>query len=285
MSDLDDAMLEHMIHVVYQEHRSFCYQDFADLMKPKTYRNKVSKLKKDGIVELNFKSSIAFHTLKGHRFGKAGTPNHTGVTISHNDPVYQMIKNLPMDKQSIHNIRLKFEAPNIYETFSVNTPLHKDDISKDIRLPYWNINKAMVKVRIHKTNTVSVIIGCSFEPFPLDYNGIIRFFTTLASTQGLLVGIMLMVYHEEINQNQSIPDYRKRVVTMWHFGRDALLTYKGKNYEITVENAQHIITRIYPKDSGKCRKIRLERQEYPKKTVFDAIEEKLNYQERIKTTA
>jgi len=275
MSDLDDAMLERMIHIVYDEHTNFSHNNFLDLMKPKTYRNKISKLKKDGIVELDFKSSIAFYTLKDHRFGKAGTPNHTGVTLSNNDPVYNMIKNLPMDKQSIHNIRLKFEAPNIYETFSVNTPLHKDDISKDIRLPYWNINNAMVIVRIHKTNTVSVIIGCSFEPFPLDYNGIIRFFTTLASTQGLLVGIMLRVYQKEINQNQSIPDYRKWVITMWHFGRDGLECSK-RDYHIAVGKAQQILERIYTKDFGKYKKIRLERQEYPKKNVFDAIEEKLN---------
>lgn len=276
MTDLDDAMLERMIRIVDDEHKPFSYLDFLDLMKPKTYRNKISKLKKDGIVEPDIKTSIAFHTLMGHRFGKAGTPNHTGVTISHNDPIYNMIKNLPMDKQSIHNIRLRFAAPNIYETFSVNTPFHKDDISKDIPLPYWNINNAMVQVRIHKTNTVSVIIACSREPFPLDYNGIIRFFTTLASTQGLLVGIMLRVYQKEINQNQSIPDYRKWVITMWHFGRDALSEFSKKEFHVAVEKAQHIIERIYTKDFGKQKKQRLERQEYPNKFSIEAVEEKLN---------
>ncbi|MGH9973619.1 MAG: hypothetical protein ACRD93_06950, partial [Nitrososphaeraceae archaeon] len=117
---------------------------------------------------------------------------------------------------------------NIYDTFSVNTIFPKDNRSGDIRLPYWNKNNAIVQVRIHKTNTVSVIIACSREPFPLDYNGIIRFFTTLASIEALLVGIMLMVYHEKINQNQSIPDYRKWVITMWHFGRDALSEFSKK---------------------------------------------------------
>jgi hypothetical protein len=276
MSDLDDAMLECMIHIVYDEHRPFSYMDFHDLMKPKTYRNKISKLKKDGKVKLCYKSVCAFHTLEGHNFGKPVTPNHTGVMISHNDPIYNMIKNLPMDKQSIHNIRLKFEAPNIYETFSVNTPFPKDDISKDIRLPYWNINNAMVQVRIHKTNTVSVIIGCSLEPIPLDYDGIIRFFTTLASTQGLLVGIMLRVYQKEINQNQSIPDYRKWVITMWHFGRDGLLECSKRDFHIAVGKARHIVQRIYTKDFGKYKKPRLERQEYPNKFSIDAIEEKLN---------
>ena len=184
-----------------------------------------------------------------------------------------------MDKQSIHDIRLKFTAPTIYETFSFNTPFPKDNISKDIRLPYWNINNAIVQVRIHKTNTVSVVIGCSLEPFPLNYNGIIRFFTTLASTQGLLVGIMLMYDHEKINQdqnqNQSIPDYRKWVITMWHFGRDGSECSK-RDYHIAVGKAQQILERIYTKEFGKYKKIRLERQEYPKKTVEDAIEEKLN---------
>ena len=276
MSDLDDAMLERMIHMVYDEHTNFSHKNFLDLMKPKTYRNKISKLKKDGIVELDFKSYIAFHTLKDHRFGKAGKPNNMGVTISHNDPVYQMIKNLPMDKQSIHDIRLRFEVPNIYYTFSVNTIFPKDNRSGDIRLPYWNKNNAIVQVRIHKTNTVSVIITCSREPFPLDYNGIIRFFTTLASIEALLVGIMLMVSHEKINQNQSIPDYRKWVITMWHFGRDALSEFSKKEFHVAVEKAQHIIERIYTKDFGKQKKQRLERQEYPNKFSIEAVEEKLN---------
>jgi DNA-binding transcriptional ArsR family regulator len=127
MSELDEAMLERMIHIVYDEHKNFSNMDFLDLMKPKTYRNKISKLKKDGIVELDYKSSVAFYTLKGHRFGKAGTSNHTAVivTISHNDPIYNMIKNLPMDKQSIHDIHLKFKAGKIYKIFSDNTPYLK----------------------------------------------------------------------------------------------------------------------------------------------------------------
>ena len=275
MSSLDDAMQERMAYIVFHENRPFSYSDFLDIMKHKTFRNKILELKKKEIVELDYNSGIAFYTLKGYRRGKAGTRHHTGVTISHKDPVYQMIKNLPMDKQSIHDIRLKFEAPNIYETFSVNTPFDKDDINKDIRLPYWNTNNAIMQVRIHKTNTVSVIVACAREPFPLDYNGIIRFFTTLATTEGLLIGLTLKVNHDKFNH--SIQHYGNWIITMWHFGRDALVTYKGKKYEITVENAQHMITRIYPKDFGKCRKIRLERQEYPKKTVFDAIDEKLNY--------
>ena len=98
-----------------------------------------------------------------------------------------MIKNLPMDRQAIHDIRCKFQAPDIYEAFShTTTPFPKDDINCDIRLPYWNVNKAVVQVRIHKTDTVTVIVACSTLPFSFDYNGIMRFFNTLAATWGLL---------------------------------------------------------------------------------------------------
>jgi hypothetical protein len=134
----------------------------------------------------------------------------------------------------------------------------------------------MVQVRVHKTDTVSVITACSREPFPLDYNGIIRFFTTLASTEALLVGIMLRVYQKEINQNQSIRDYRKWIITMGHFGQYELLEYSKKDFHVAVEKAGHILERIYTTDFGKHKKQRLERQEYPNKFVVDAVEEKLN---------
>jgi hypothetical protein len=63
---------------------------------------------------------------------------------------------------------------------------------------------------------------------------------------------------------------------MWHFGRDGLLEYTGEKFSITVGKAQHILTRLYSKDYGSHTRIRDETQEYPNKTVFDAIEEKLN---------
>ena len=294
MSEVDDAMLQRMFHIVCDEHKSFCYLDFLDLMKPTTYRNKICKLKKDGIVELDYISGVAFHTLKGYRSGKPVTPNHIGVsssscpnslplsiTVGHNDPVYQMIKTLPMDRQAIHDIRAKFQSPNIYETFSHTTTstcfqFPKDDVNCDIRLPYWNVNKAVVQVRIHKTDTVSIIVACSREPFAFDYSGIIRFFNTLAATWGLLVGLTLTL---NLNQQKQfhIDHYGNWLLTQWHFGRDSLTTYKGEKYEITVEGAQHVFTRLYAKDFGKYSKIRLESVESPSRTtVSQAIQDKLS---------
>src|SRR6478672_10422460 len=103
MTPLDTAMLEHMDQIVNSEHRTFSYLDFLQFevkeikhsMCHGTFRNKISKLRKKNIVELAYRSVQTFYTLKGHKFGKPVTPDHTGVSL-HNS-FYQMIKELPLD--------------------------------------------------------------------------------------------------------------------------------------------------------------------------------------------
>ncbi|HKQ21418.1 MAG TPA: hypothetical protein VJS91_05225, partial [Nitrososphaeraceae archaeon] len=121
MTRLEDAMQEHMAYIVLSEGRPFSYRDFLKFkvndnehtMDHGTFRNKISKLKKAGNVELCYYSSCAFYTLKGHKFGKPMTPDRMGV---HNSPLYKMLQDLPFDKQSIHDIRLTLEVPNIWKT-------------------------------------------------------------------------------------------------------------------------------------------------------------------------
>jgi hypothetical protein len=281
MSVLDDAALQHMAYLVLSENRPFSFKDFLLFpvdgkeyrMKPGTFRNKILELKKKGIVELNYNSGIAFYTLKSHRFGKPVTPNHT---VAHNDSVYDMLQNLPLDKQSIHDIRLTFKVPNIWKIFSFNRNLPINKRSKDIIIPSWSKDNAIVRTMIHKTDTVSVIIGCSLVPIPLDANGIIRFFNMLVRVEEKLQTILDSSIPINCTEKScSIPEYETWIVTMWHFGRDASIEYAGAKFTVTIEKLKHILTRIYVKDFNGKKKIRIETQEYPKKTVLDAIEEKL----------
>jgi hypothetical protein len=283
MSELDDAMREHMDYIVLHENKPFSFKDFLCFeedgkeyrMRHGTIRNKLLAFRKKGIIEPDYNSGIAFYTLAGIRFGRPMTPNHTGVTISHNDPVYNMIKNLPMDKQSIHDIHLKFKAPNIYKTFSVRD-FPKFKANKAIGITSWSKNNTIVKITINKNDTVTVIIGCSLDPIPLDYNGFIRFFRIIGMSEGFLEGLSVTVNNDKLIQNQSIPQSGQWIVTRWDFGRDSSVTYKGEKFEITVMNALHIFERIYAKDFKKYKKIRLEDVECPRKTAIDAIQEKLN---------
>jgi hypothetical protein len=278
LTKLDDAMGEQMAYIVLSETRPFSYRDFLKFkvndnehtMDHGTFRNKISKLKKAGNVELCYYSSCAFYTLKGHKFGKPMTPDRMGV---HNSPLYKMLQDLPFDKQSIHDIRLTLEVPNIWKTFSVNPEFYKNEANQDIAVPTWHEENSLVRIYVHKTDKISIIISCSVSPIPLTYKGTIRFFNLLVRAEEKLRNIV-----DNNSQTKSwitIPDYKNWIVVMWHFGRDALQQYTGEKFSITVEDTQNVLARIYSKDFNNKRRIRIEKQEYPKKTVIDAIEEKL----------
>jgi hypothetical protein len=282
MSDLDNAMYKHMIHIILSEQRPFSYKDFLRFsvgekeysMKHGTFRNKISKLIKSRRVQISYYSSCAFYSLMEYNFGKTMTRNHTVV---HNDPLYKMIQDIPFEKQSIHDIRLRLKVPNIWQIFAINTNFHRNKRSEDIVIPTWNKDSALVRTVIHKTDTVSVSIGCSLQPIPLDAKGIINFFNLLVRVEGKLQSIL--DNSGLVNDDKkyiSIPEYRQWTVTMWHFGRDASVEYMGERFCISVEKLQHVLTRIYVKDFNGKNRIRIEKQEYPKKTLLDAIEEKLD---------
>jgi len=66
------------------------------------------------------------------------------------------------------------------------------------------------------------------------------------------------------------------IVTMWHFGADALTQYTGERFCISWKVAKGILVRVYSKKfGGKKFTIRLEKQEYPRKPLVEVIQEKL----------
>lgn len=74
-----------------------------------------------------------------------------------------------------------------------------------------------------------------------------------------------------------VPDHMGWTVTMWHFGVDGLTEYTGETFSCTWEVGQNALIRAYTTDfrDGKTH-IRLEKQEYPRRSLVNVIEEKLN---------
>ena len=141
MSEFDDAMQEHMAFIVISERRPFSFHDFLRFkvngneysMTHGTFRNNISRLRKSGEVELSYYSGCGFYTLKGHKFGNSMTHHHT--MVSHNNPIYQMLQSLPLEKQSIHNIRMNFQARDIWKVLSPNPKFPRNNRSQDISIP------------------------------------------------------------------------------------------------------------------------------------------------------
>jgi phosphopentomutase len=64
-------------------------------------------------------------------------------------------------------------------------------------------------------------------------------------------------------------------VQMWHFGKDALISYSGQKFEVTWENSLNFF-RIYSKEYvNKKMKVRKEVQEYPNKSLEESFMDKL----------
>jgi hypothetical protein len=134
------------------------------------------------------------------------------------------------------------------------------------------IADAYIRVTVHHSDTVSVVIGCSFSPVAVDIDGIIRLSNALT-----LIHDRLQRLTKDCNSDLVIPNHMNWIVTMWHFGADSSILYKGKSFHVSWKVAENALIAFYSKvwKDGKCR-VRGERQEYPRKPLDEALDEKLN---------
>lgn len=286
---LDYAMKVHIKRLVLIDKKPFSYLDFLDFeengerysMTHGTFRNKISKLVKEGIVQFEYRSDIVFYSLKGVHFAKPKrgvmTDNHTVVSQLSS---VSFIDNLPSQRHSIHDIRLRFNAKGIWSTIrSIHPELMPNEVSKDISLlPVWMYNME-AKTVVHHSDTVSVIVACSMKPVVVDHEGLIQLSNILTSVEERLSALVTGCAHLISPLSQIlIPNHNSWIVTMWHFGTDSLSEYAGEKFEMTWEDGEHALLRVYSKDMRDSNGIRIrkERQEYPGIRLDAAIHEKLH---------
>jgi hypothetical protein len=262
--------------IVWVEQRPFSFADFREFevggekyhMTEGTFRNNISGLRKTGEVEPAFRSKPAFYTIPGNKFNKSMTIDHVGVpdaiisqSILKTMPIYNWLKNQPMEKQSLHNIRMRFECLGIWNIFYKIYPALVNPDNQDIKLPasvYFDYLD--VAATIHHSDTVSIAVSCSFRPIAVDVPDILENYSKNNGSHPIV----------------TIPRYTKWIVTMWHFGVDTAGEYTGKEFQVTFRDGISDLYRIYSKrmKDGKSR-VRSERQEYPNQEYVDAIVRKL----------
>ena len=189
------------------------------------------------------------------------------------------IDNLPFERHSIHDIRLKFKTEGIWSTiYSTDPELIPNEVSKDIFLLPIRMYNMEAKTVVHHSDTVSVIVSCSMERVVVDHGGLIRLSNIVTSVEERLLAFVTGCPHTITPLPQiHIPNHNSWIVTMWHFGTDSLSEYAGEKFEMTWEDGEHALLRIYTKDmkEGNGIRIRKERQEYPGVRLDAAIHEKL----------
>jgi hypothetical protein len=286
--------MERMGYIVFLENRPFSYLDFIPefevngtpyTVKYGTLRNYFLKLRKNGDIELDYRSKQAFYTIKGQKLGKHKlmTSNHMGgIERISSDPVVKLISSLPMQSNALHDIRLRFSSGGLWSIVSTDCRYTVDAFSKDVRLKPYRIGNLNIGTSIHKTDTVSVVVGCSYSPIVVDVPGIIRLSNALTRVEERLSRLVEDCYKMKLVEGQKgvlplIPEHYSWIVTMWHFGVDGKKEYAGPRFSVTWEVGENALIRAYTKQMRVNNKtiVRLERQEYPNATFEDAVNEKL----------
>ena len=238
-----------------------------------TFRNNMSRLRKEGIVEKCSHSGLAFYTLRGVRVGKPMTPNHTGGELC--DPIAKIIQSLPFDKAALHNIRLLFDVRGCWKILAESGAYEPDAYSKDISLPLVPYGVLRLKPTVHRTDRVTVDVSCSGAPVVADIRGIIRLSKALTRVEERL--LMRLETCSKGSAMVVIPESNSWLVTMWHFGRDSISEYNGKQFAAAWEIGQNELLRVYSKefpgtDRGKNKtKLRLEVQQYPRSSIEQVV--------------
>jgi hypothetical protein len=270
MAKLDDVMKEHMAYLVFHEHKPFSYKDFQFFKVNErsysvdygTFRNKISKMRKNGEVEIHTKSNPCFYTLKGHRFGngKSMTDNpmeviNTQKLIHH--PLYQILESTTFGERTVHNLHSCFKAMGIYNVIN-NLKLDEQHFQNSKGIPFtYFIDQFTIIVTIYPNDTCTVVVGCTEIPIALDFVGINKLSVVLCRIEGNLSQLLT-------NSTVKIPSYKNWTITLWHIGKDSLSEYSKEMFHCKWDLAEKIALRIYSKElqTGK-KKVRVEIQQNP----------------------
>ena len=265
MSKLLEAMRSKIKEIVIEEHRPFSAGDFRRFevdgqeykMSHGTYRNYVFMLKKNKEIEFAFNSGGAYHTLPGKKFTRSMTADRVGGTQSllsaagRKTPIYRWIKNISVEKQSLHDIMLVFHAKGIWDIFYAIYPdvVDHESNNKDLRLPTWKfIDDIDVVVTIHHTDTVSIALACSLRPIAADVDDIVKLFEILTRTEVRLSRLIEDYCGlNKIANKIVVPHYSSWIARMWHFGVDEIDEYSKQEFHVTIEEGLGDVFRIYTK--------------------------------------
>lgn len=265
-----DRLLEIITQIVTRENRPVSYKDLSafewngQIVKYgyQPLRNLISQLSKEGKIYTVYRSPQSFYAPTGVSFGRASTSPSIYVLkpqlSSKQKSFLKFLKISELKYPAIHDIRLNFVYKGLHELLlkaDSNLIISKDDLfNKNITLKDITYDDITLKIIIHNTDKVSVIVSCSDNPIPLDYFGISNLSSMLTRVEERLYQLIhhypndLFESNVTITDNISppIPFHMDWIVTMWHFGHDSEQGFTGEQFEITYKEGLEVI-RIYSK--------------------------------------
>jgi hypothetical protein len=269
-------------HAKFRTDEPFCFLDFKGKYAHGTIRNALSKLKKDGLVKLYCRSSVAFYVSSSSKLKMSSKPmtvNHMvgrggvrGVCID----LGAFLDSLDWeDICRVHDVVLGFSIDGVYDLFLENHVGQLIRVSKDIQFGSFVWSKGRVlKVVLHCSGKVTSYLKCSECPLEVSIDGLARLASFLGGIRIRLIATAASLNHEF--DEQTVPDACDWVVSQWHYGRDCAREISGPAFNVTFKTWFNELARIYMRHNGQLLKPRLEVIETPKKTLPEAFAEKID---------
>lgn len=242
------------------------------------YRKMIYHLRKKGLVEVEFHDyPMAYYTLTGIHHGRQIPSIHRGGLSNKPRTLASLIEGIEFSELAVHDIRLKFSAPNLYST--IRNYHVQESHSRDIVLVDMKQEDYSVKVRVHATDTVTVFVGCSNNPMEASIGGLLRMNEAIVRTEERIaneVGRVMENAGMEL-PSVTIPPMSSWIVTHWHIGMDSVHEFSGDAINVSWEVASKVYMQVYKKKEIGGR-IRIERKGHVAKTFYAAMEDLLNKQ-------
>lgn len=296
-SKLDQAMRLRIDQIVFIEKRPFCYLDFQKFtvegieykLSHGTFRNKISKLMRNGEVHLICYSPQGFYSLKEVDFldckqvwtkenNLSKYLNDQELQYFKNKPIYRELSSLPFGEWGLHNIHLKFPCNGLWNLLRSSEKYAYDNHNQDITITTSRTNNLTIIATVHHLDTVTVVVGCSYDQIILDTDGVERLNDALSILETEIRLSFDRISNEGGHKYQRIivPPHYSWIVTIWHFANDSTNYYSGEKFFCNWKFGKRILISIYSKcwPEDKYR-IRMEIQEYPRIALSNALNEKL----------
>ncbi len=254
---------------------SWSYRDFPEL-NYRYFTNIIWSLKKRGRISVHIKSRPTQYRVRGIELpGRHELVNHDHMG-DRAEFITQLFKIEGSKEPAIHDIRLVGHATGLHEASKGKGPMN--EISEDIRLVDWQLDAwCSVKVYVHKTDSFSVLFGCSNKPIIANALDITRWFIILGRLQEKITTL----------SGINIPDASLWQVRGLHFNQDM---YSGIDLPAGIvictrdifDNLIRIYTKQLPNEPKPIVRCEIEETSKNSKPVWQKASDLLNHVNTIR---
>lgn len=246
-----------------------------------TARNILCRLNGLKLIRLYCRDAVAFYILSTTNPSTATKPmtlkrmTGSGLRIPQIDFV-SFVESLPWEELCrVHDLHLTFDASGLYQLLLTNAGSSAvksgscDIVLKNI----LSTKNRFFSIALHQTGKVSVYVRCSNYPLDVSPAGLIELTSALTTLR--LTLLSSAIASNSTYQDTNIPTIDSWVVSRWHYGRDTKQEVCGLSLNVTFVTWWGALLRVYTHHQGKTARVRIETLEEPRKSLDQAIADKL----------